>query len=445
MKYDVLVIGAGPAGTIAASNLAGSGLETLLVDAKPKEEIGKKVCGNALGGQHLETIGIPDLPDYTYYQRVKGIRLYSPNLKASLNLELEGTHGYMLDRKEFGSYLLNRARNQGAEFLDNHKAEISLSSGIVVGGKKIKADMTLVASGMSNFSRNIKELSSFQTDKNKETVIAFRQILKLKPKDMDTKYLMIHLNQEIAPVGYCWTFPMYETDDSVVANVGIGMAKQENPMIKQRLENYKELLPDIFSGSEVLESGGGEVPISHPQETLVGLDKHLKPNGILLAGDAGNTVSPIHDGGIGSSMKAGKAAAEAMILTHETGELDNLFTYNSGYLDAYGYKQVKQLMLMKQIRKSNNHEIDAAMCGGIIKDEDIEKISMGQELKIPTFDKIRRGVRAKFRKDGIFAAKKLLKANRLVKEITELYEEYPAAPVALPYWISKLDNLLERA
>ena len=102
-------------------------------------------------------------------------------------------------------------------------------------------------------------------------------------------------------------------------------------------------------------TGGGVVPISHAQETLVGLNVDFKPNGILLAGDAGNTVSPIDGGGIGSSMIAGREAAKAMFIAKVNGDFNELFSYNRGYIKEYGLKQARQLMLMKQMVLSMLH------------------------------------------------------------------------------------------
>ena len=58
MKFDAVVVGAGTAGCLAAKTIAESGLKVCLVERKPKEAIGEKVCGDALGEHHLKTLGL---------------------------------------------------------------------------------------------------------------------------------------------------------------------------------------------------------------------------------------------------------------------------------------------------------------------------------------------------------------------------------------------------
>ncbi len=57
-KYDAIVVGAGTAGCLAAKTMAESGLKVCLIEKKPKEQIGEKICGDALGENHLKTLGL---------------------------------------------------------------------------------------------------------------------------------------------------------------------------------------------------------------------------------------------------------------------------------------------------------------------------------------------------------------------------------------------------
>ncbi len=57
-KFDVLVVGAGTAGCLAAKTVAEAGLKVCLVERKRREEVGEKVCGDALGEHHLKTLGL---------------------------------------------------------------------------------------------------------------------------------------------------------------------------------------------------------------------------------------------------------------------------------------------------------------------------------------------------------------------------------------------------
>ncbi len=57
-KYDVIVVGAGTAGCLAAKTVAEKGLNVALIEKKPQTEIGEKICGDALGEHHLKFLGL---------------------------------------------------------------------------------------------------------------------------------------------------------------------------------------------------------------------------------------------------------------------------------------------------------------------------------------------------------------------------------------------------
>jgi flavin-dependent dehydrogenase len=57
-KYDAIVVGAGTAGCLAAKTMAEKGLKVCIVEKKKREEIGEKICGDALGEHHLKFLGL---------------------------------------------------------------------------------------------------------------------------------------------------------------------------------------------------------------------------------------------------------------------------------------------------------------------------------------------------------------------------------------------------
>ena len=79
MKYDVIVVGAGTAGCLAAKTVAEAGLKVCLVERKRREEIGEKVCGDALGEHHLKTLGLEKPQGGELEKRIEGIKIFSPD------------------------------------------------------------------------------------------------------------------------------------------------------------------------------------------------------------------------------------------------------------------------------------------------------------------------------------------------------------------------------
>ena len=108
-KFDVLVVGAGTAGCLAAKTAAEAGLKVCLIDSKKREEVGVKVCGDALGEHHLKTLGLEKPKGGELEKRIEGIRIYSPDMKTVFTIKHEDFVGHMLNRRLFGQWLLKKA------------------------------------------------------------------------------------------------------------------------------------------------------------------------------------------------------------------------------------------------------------------------------------------------------------------------------------------------
>ena len=78
-KFDVIVVGAGTAGCLAAKTVAEAGLKTCLIDSKKREEIGAKVCGDALGEHHLTYLGLSKPQGSELEKKIEGVQIYSPD------------------------------------------------------------------------------------------------------------------------------------------------------------------------------------------------------------------------------------------------------------------------------------------------------------------------------------------------------------------------------
>ena len=101
---DVIIIGAGPAGTACAKKLAEKGFSVKVFDKRA--EIGApKRCGEGLSETSQEFVG--KIPERCIAQRIKGARLYAPNgrhLDAILS-----SGGFVLERKVFDKWLARRS------------------------------------------------------------------------------------------------------------------------------------------------------------------------------------------------------------------------------------------------------------------------------------------------------------------------------------------------
>ncbi|MHA1863152.1 MAG: NAD(P)/FAD-dependent oxidoreductase, partial [Candidatus Thorarchaeota archaeon] len=117
-RPDIIVVGAGSAGCVAARRCAELGLRTLLLDRKPKEDIGQKVCGDEVSKSHFEATGIDIPKDDEISTVIAGADVYPPSLKNELQVRgWTDFDGWTLNRLNFGQRLLTEAIQAGVTFL----------------------------------------------------------------------------------------------------------------------------------------------------------------------------------------------------------------------------------------------------------------------------------------------------------------------------------------
>jgi len=157
-EFDVVVVGAGTGGTTAARFAAQAGLKVCLIDSKDRYDIGKKICGDAIGKEIFDLLQISPPSGKEKSCDIKGAKLYSPNRKKSVIMIDPKQTGYIVDRLEFGQRLLKEALYEGVDTFMDHTMALNLIydkdfvSGVKIktkdGEKKdLKAKITIDASG----------------------------------------------------------------------------------------------------------------------------------------------------------------------------------------------------------------------------------------------------------------------------------------------------------
>ncbi|MEE8357892.1 MAG: FAD-dependent oxidoreductase, partial [Candidatus Hydrothermarchaeales archaeon] len=112
MDYDVVVVGAGPGGSMTAKCLADEGVDVLLVEKRP--EIGTPVrCGEGTGYPGLKKHGI-ELKKEFVARTLKGYNIYAPD-GTRVSVPYSEPHSVILERRIFDKYLAIKAAKAGAE------------------------------------------------------------------------------------------------------------------------------------------------------------------------------------------------------------------------------------------------------------------------------------------------------------------------------------------
>lgn len=305
MNYDVVVVGAGPAGSTAAKYLAEAGAKVLLLDKSgfPRE----KPCGGGLPTRVQKRFPyIEPLIDSVSY----GSITYSSSLRYKLDLIREKPLLDTVLRNEFDDGLVKLAVKSGATFLGEKtvvdvsiqpdKARVMLNDGLAI--------ETQVVIGCDGTRSIVAEKTGL--GKKLETFcVCLVQEQPMTPKQLDayfSKKRLVHLfikAQGIA--GYGWVFPK-----SNHVNIGIGefqsaisQSKPKAPL-KETYESFVALLKQqkIIPNNFQIENVKGAILPIFPLETTY-------DDRVLLCGDAAGFINPITGEGIYYAMASGQIAA----------------------------------------------------------------------------------------------------------------------------------------
>lgn len=444
-EFDVIVVGAGTAGCLAAKTAAEAGLKVGLIERKAEEKIGAKICGDALGEHHLRNLGLPDPPGEVIEARIDGIKIYSPDLETVFTVRHEDFSGYLLNRRLFGQWLLGMALDAGASLFDSTLClEPVIEDGAVRGivaknlrtgeKKRFKGRAVVDSSGFSAvLRRRLPEEMGIETEVSNEDVEAcYREIRQLKSGE-STRYCEIYLDQSVTPGGYAWLF--YKSGGRV--NAGLGVCMRGNfPNPKSQFYNYILKKP-IFEGSEVIDAGAWYDPTRRPLDNMVG-------DGVIITGDAACLVNPIHGGGIGPSLLSGFMAGKTIAEALENGEptRQTLWRYNVKYMESYGAKQASLDVFRMLLIACRNEDLNYGMKYKLLTEEDVLKAGLGEKFHLNITEAAKRVFRGLKRLSFL---NKLRVTVSLMNRIKEHYGNYPKSPSEFEAWRAETEALFMEA
>ena len=306
---DVVVVGAGPAGTAAAITAATRGLNVVCVDKArfPRD----KTCGDGLTANALrllEKLGVSaaDL-DITEPCFVRETVLVSPSgRRARLPLPTDGVHAAVVRRRMLDAALVDCARRRGVEIREGcaieevkqvgEIVELTLADGLGV----LDASFVIAADGHWSTVRRAMEPDA---PRDLGEWHAVRQYF----DGVDDDRLWVLFERDLLP-GYAWVFPL----PGGRANVGYGVLRSDGRSGRE----LKDLWPELLARPVVRDILG---PGARPTEPVHAwpIPTRYEPSRlgrgrILFAGDAAGVVDPMTGEGIAQAIETGVLAAEAL-------------------------------------------------------------------------------------------------------------------------------------
>ncbi len=290
-KYDVIVIGAGPAGSCTARDIAPnkSGLSVLLIENK--KTVGIPIqCGEALPTQHdidvtfpaVDCAGLISPPSHVLASHIDGIEFVLPRGRRML----VPVPGLMIHRDRLDEFLFQQAVAAGAHYrlgvrvrkIDGNRVcteDEEFQGGIIVGAD---GPNSLVSNSFGAFSPH---------------ALLVPCAFVIAKGDFYDRHIHIWVDARF-PGGYFWIFPK-----NGEANIGVGLrgTTRVKDTLKTTLAELKQSTP-----FEIKTSGGGVVPMS-------GLKKRLVWRHVALVGDAAGMVFPSNGGGTAQAMLSGHILA----------------------------------------------------------------------------------------------------------------------------------------
>src|SRR5438552_1491708 len=289
-RFDVLVVGAGPAGSTAAYRLAREGAAVLLADRTefPRD----KPCGGGLTMRAVRQL--PFSVDPVVEDRSTRVE-FGLDFRSHFERHTEEPLVLMTQRSRLDAFLAERAAEAGADFRDAVKVTDLTGNGEArVNGTKVAANTVLLADGVNGLSARGVGL-----DEERDYGVALEANIPYGVVSEARYRGRLCLELVNVPGGYGWVFPK---GDHV--NVGVGGWEREGPRLREHLARFCREYDIPEDRLEDLR--GYRLPLARPRARVT-------KDRVALLGDAAGLVDPLTGDGIYEAFLSAKLAAEAIL------------------------------------------------------------------------------------------------------------------------------------
>ncbi len=312
-EFDVLIVGAGPAGAACAMTLGQTGLSVAILDKAvfPRD----KTCGDALSIDVINQLSIlspvlaASFAEFAQKTSVNSIRVFSPDRSyIDISIDIDGKYGQICKRLDFDNLLVQHVKqfptihlfeNCSVQSIDQQSDRIILetSEGIFKGQILVGAD-----GAYSVVSRHLGTIKTERKHYSAGLRVYYEGVSFLNTGH----FIELHFLRELLP-GYLWIFPLPDNK----ANVGLGMlssiVSKKKINLRETLQRFLSTdasLKERFKNARPLENVKGHgLPLGSKQRVISGAR-------ILLTGDAASLIDPLTGEGIGNAIRSGRIAGD---------------------------------------------------------------------------------------------------------------------------------------
>lgn len=333
LKSDVTIIGAGPAGSVAARVISENGFDVLLVE---KDEFPglTNVCA---GGTLRSVIKDTGLTSDIIEKHITSETHYFPWGKNIIEIDLITVYRHVFDR-----CLAEKAVEKGAKMLTNTQIkDVSIKNdGVHLFSEKntIKSKLVIFADGPNTLAYR-KFGIGFKPESN---TIYVSVTCEMKWENNPLDQCEFYYGENIVPWGYGWVFPRRNT-----VNVGVGClySKLRSNLVDSMNYMLKKhpLISEKFKEKEILQRSSALIPAA-PARKIFG-------ERILVVGDAAGMVDPVSGGGIIHAINGGKIAGKVCALSLEEEDFSAKFLsqYQSMWHKTIDYSWIYNKFLASNV------------------------------------------------------------------------------------------------
>jgi geranylgeranyl reductase family protein len=328
-SYDVIIIGAGPAGTSAAYHLAGAGLRVLIIEKSifPR----RKVCGGGLTHRAYRKLPFNIQP---VVQREVTWGFVSTAGRPIAAVHGDGPISYLVERASFDAYLLEKALEKGASCHFGERFQHSDDQGNVFTVRTDRENyLCRYLVGADGVHSQVARQNGLIT--NRATSLAYEARLRLPQGEQQKFAETITFDFGTLLFGYGWIFPKNDH-----LNVGVFRSWPGRKTNKKHLLRFIDQHPALHL-SDLIDIRAHPIPMG-------GEERSIHKNNLLLVGDAANLADPWLGEGLYDALRSGRIAAE-VIIQHASGGCENLSAYteivNQTLIKAMQYAQRLSLLV----------------------------------------------------------------------------------------------------